>query len=272
MADDFVESLKKDFVKKAIYDVTKFLVILILAQSISLVASKLLTVKLVYLAPYKWYIGTIFSCIGFLTVLYIYRKADRFRPDFPRLDFDYQVVEKDIYYEYTDRAHMTYRKKVRVKALKNGLDTFRDKYRWTGKGGVAVKSGVPEHQITETFLRSVWQVYEVRFGRTLKKGDMITTECIWELEDKEGMAVPFFSATIEEPTDLLRFNLCLNTSLGVREVICETSSGISSGKPLDTIVKQMDKHGEVTWEIRKPKLLYHYEMKWSMTRQQEVQS
>jgi hypothetical protein len=264
VAESFFESLKRDFVKKALYDIAKIVLLLILTVSGSLLASKLLVLNFAALAPFKWYLAAIFGSSGALTFLLLYRRFNRFRPNFPRLDFDFQVLEKEITYEYLDKTHMVYKKRNRIKALKNGLDTYRDKYRWTGRGDIVIKSGIPEQQITETVRKNVWQVYEIRLQRSLNRGDIIETEAIWELEDQANRAVPFFSATIEEPTDLLRFSLILNPSLGVREVTCETSTGIGSGKPFDSFARQLDKHSEASWEIKNPKLLYYYEMKWSM--------
>ena len=89
------------------------------------------------------------------------------------------------------------------------------------------------------------------------------TELIWDLEDTAAKAVPFFSATIEEPTDYLKLNLSLPCDIAVREVTCEVSSGIGAKKPFSSKTIPLDRNGKATWEIRKPKLLYHYEMKWS---------
>ena len=159
---------------------------------------------------------------------------------------------------------MRYKKRTCIKSLKNGLDVYRDIYRWTGRGKVVLRSGIPEHNIVETVKRNIWNAYEIRLQKTLKKGESINTEAIWELEDLEKVAVPFCSATMEEPTDSLKLNVSLPLSFGVREVTCETSSAIGSRKPLDSFTKPLDKHGEVSWVVPNPKLLYHYEIKWIM--------
>jgi hypothetical protein len=264
MAKGFIESLKEDFFKKALYDVAKVLFLLILSISVSLLASKILTLNVVVLQPFAWYLAAIFGSFGALICLFLYRRYYLHRPSFPSLDFDFQILEKDITYEYKDRTHMTYRRKYRIKALKNGLDTYRDKFRWTGRGDINIKSGIPEQHVIETVRKNVWQVYEIRLQRTLKKGDIIETEVVWELDDQASRAVPFFSTTIEEPTKLLRFNLSLPIDFGVREATREVSSGIGSGKPFQSDATPLNKHGEVVWEIKNPKLLYYYEIRWNI--------
>ena len=125
-----------------------------------------------------------------------------------------------------------------------------------------IKSGIPEQQVVETTRKNIWRFYEIRLQKTLKKGDIIDTEVIWELEDLENIAVPFISATVEEPTNIIKLNLSIPTTFGVREVTCQISSSIGAEKPFDSFTRPLDKHGEATWEINNPKLLYHYEMKW----------
>lgn len=212
----------------------------------------------------KWWFIVIFGFGGAWLFILLYQKFSRFRPTFPRLDFDFQILEKEVSYEYVDKTHMIYRKKNFLRALKNNLDTYHDKYHWTGSGKVKIKSEIKEQQFIETIRKNVWQFYEIRFQKTLKKGEEIETEVIWELEDVAGKAVPFFSATIEEPTDALILNLCLSPGLGVKEAVCEISSGIGAKKPFSSEILKLNRDGWVTWKIRKPKLLHHYEMKWTI--------
>jgi len=46
------------------------------------------------------------------------------------------------------------------------------------------------------------------------------------------------------------------------EVMCEESCSIGARKPYETKPKPV-KNGKVSWEIPQPKLLHHYEMKWT---------
>ena len=84
----------------------------------------------------------------------------------------------------------------------------------------------------------------------------------WSLRDKDKKFVPFLSATIEEPTDLLEFILKFSPEFDVKQATCETSVSIGARKPLESVVKYLDDHHELHWIINKPKLLHHYEVKW----------
>lgn len=114
----------------------------------------------------------------------------------------------------------------------------------------------------ETVRKNVWQCYEIRLERTLTKGDEIDTEVIFHMEDRDRKAVPFFSGTIEEPTDYLKLDLRLPPDLGITKVIIEVSTGIGASKPTRSEVLNLNNHGEVSFEVKRPILFYHYEMKW----------
>ena len=262
MSDKF-----KDLIREAlgvtIWEIVKFVMGFIFTVTSSVFASRVLISFVGILVQFRWYLAIIFATGSAWLFLILYQKLSRFHPTFPRLDFDFHILEKEISYEYKDKSRMVYRKRVLVKALRNSLDAYYDKYQWTGSGNVKISSAIKEHQFRETIRKNVWQFYEIRFQKTLSKKETMETELIWELEDTAMKAVPFFSATIEEPTDFLKLNLSLPAELGVKELTCEISSGIGAKKPFSSKTIQLDRNGKATWEIRKPKLLYHYEMKWS---------
>ena len=130
--------------------------------------------------------------ISFLIVVIIYEKLDRFRPAFPRLQVDFLILEKHVEYHYMDRTHTTHVKRLRLKALRRGLDTYRDKYRWTGDGPMTITSSHQDQQFLEIHKRNVWQYYEIRFLKPLGRGEVVETELTWKLHDPEKKAVPFF--------------------------------------------------------------------------------
>lgn len=246
----------------SIVEIIKCLVALIFTTSTLVLISTILTTIFPYLLKFKSLIILVLISGGMWIFLVLYYKFHRYRPKYPSIDFDYRIVEKEITYEYRDITHMIYKKRNLLKALKNNLDGYFDKYRWTGKGNIEIKSAMNGHLFRKSIQKSIWQFYEINFQKYLKKGETIETELTWELEDVEGKAVPFFSVTIEEPTDFLKFNLSLNPELGVKEAICEVSFSIGAKKPFQTKTKLLDRNGYAEWIIKNPRLLHHYEMRW----------
>src|ERR1041385_6267217 len=69
--------------------------------------------------------------------------TDILQPHFAPLDVDFRVLRKELFYEYKnlERTQLYYCKKVRVKALKHGLECYPDKYHWTARGTLNISSG-----------------------------------------------------------------------------------------------------------------------------------
>lgn len=187
-----------------------------------------------------------------------------YQPRFSRMtDLDFILKEKEIVLQYKSRTELVYTKKIALRALRS-VDSYQDKYRWTGSGAVKLRSGVPGQTVRKVFKKNVWQFYEIRFPGTLTKNQEIKTEIICDLSDGSRAHVPFISATVDEPTEILKFSLIVPDTLAVRECVCEISNSITAKNALESETKQVDSSGRVTWIIDKPKLLYHYEMKWTL--------
>ncbi len=209
-----------------IWEAVKFCFGLVFTASFAALASQLIIGLFATLGHYRWLLAIMFAAGGAYTFIAITQKLGRSSPRFPRLDFSFEIIEKEIYYEYFSRTRLQYRKRILLRALRNNLDTYHDKYHWTGQGTVRPKSTIKEQQYLETNRKSVWQFYEIKFQRSLRKGEEIETEILWDLEDSAGTALPFISATIEEPTRLLTLTMKLSPDLvpQSRECTCEIAS------------------------------------------------
>jgi hypothetical protein len=227
-----------------------------------LAVSQVLATYVGFLSPFKFYLGPVFITGAVWLFIFVYRRRLRSRPSFPRLDFDFELLEREITYQYLDSVHMIYKRRSLLKALRDGLSVYHDKYHWTGEGKVVIRSNVREHMFRETIRKNIWQFYEILFDRTLSKGEKIEAEIIWSLEDTSRRAVPFFSADIEEPTRRLIMNLELSPDLGVRQATREVSSGIGASKPFSSESVGFDRDGKTSWVVEKPRLFHHYEIKW----------
>jgi hypothetical protein len=239
---------------------------LIFSAFVFILGSRILTLKISSLVPFKWHLAILFGSGGAWLFVLLSKRYSRYRPAFPKLNVDFQIVKKEIYYELKDRGQIEYKKKVLLRALKDGLDSYHDKYHWTGSGPVAMHSAISDQEVSETFRKTVWQYYEIRFPQTLAKNETVETEIVWQLDDSSHTSVPFISAVIEEPTTLLSLTAKFPINLGVHEVICEISSGIGARKPFKSHRQTLDREGKASWPIEGPKLLYSYTLKWMPNR------
>lgn len=249
--------------REAVLEILRFSFGFTFTTSVFAIIAQLLSEVVDVLEPIKWPLTALLVSMSGLIFIVLYQRYYRYRPTFPALDFDFRIIEKEISYEYKDKTHITYRKRCLLKSLRDNLDVYYDKYHWTGLGRIDVKSAIKEHQYRETVNKNVWRFYEIRLQKSLKRGEEIETELIFDLEDIDNKAVPFLSATIEEPTDLLLMSISLPHSLGVREATCESSTGIGARRPFLSKTVPIDRNGQVKWSIKEPRLLHHYEVRWS---------
>lgn len=258
----FFHSIFRSFIGAGLFQIFILVIGLVFTASNILLISQFLASNITFVNNYKALFIIISSSGGIWLFVWLFYKFRRNRPNFPTLDLDFRVLSREITYEYKNKKHMHYTKKVFVQALKNNLDRYIDKYAWTGKGSIKMKSNIKEQLCNEGLRKNVWQFYEIIFQKILNKGDKIETEIFWDLYDKESVAVPFASSTVLEPTELLKLKVILPQNFDVREAICETSCSISSYRPLKTEYISCDRNGVYEWNIIKPKILYHYEMRW----------
>jgi hypothetical protein len=190
---------------------------------------------------------------------------DRSRPTYARIRSDFRVLNKEVDYFYKDRTHLQYIKKLTLKAQRSGMHCYVDKFNWTGRGDILMSSMIREHSLQELGQRNIWQLYQVNFGRNLRKGDTIDVAVKWDLKDPDGKAVPFFSQSVNEPTEKLTFRLRLPNSFNVRSVTRTVLPTIDALTPLssENVAMRDDGHtSEDVWQPRRPQLLHCYQMSW----------
>ena len=182
-------------------------------------------------------------------------------PHFPKINCDYKLLRKEIIHEYQSLEKVLHTRTYRIKALKNGVGNFRIKFHWTG-GNYHIYCPDKKYTLVEIGTTNLYNFYEVIFPAPLKKGEITEIEVKWDLDNSAHRAIPFFSTTIEEPTEELVMDIILPPVLGIKEICTETNSTLGAQMPLDTTTVELDKHGEYKWVIRKPQLLYVYQIKW----------
>lgn len=228
----------------------------------------LLTVVFSGLKPYKWELIIVFASGGAFLCMNARRRVSRTTPYFSSLNSDFLVEEKILIYHYHTKNKMTYTRKLKIKALKDGRTTFYDRYVWTGKGNVNIRTANCNQVYRPTTRMNIWQLYEIQLERTLKKGEGTEFELIWELDDVADVAQPFLATTIHEPTNFLKMQVSLPRNLlHSHQAICEVRTHSAILKSVDSEEKHFedkDGHAIIEWNKHKPKLLYHYELRWSL--------
>jgi hypothetical protein len=208
-------------------------------------------------ATEKWLLITAISALVLAFIFYMFRK--RYAKNIPQFDAtlpDFDVLEREFTHQYIEKEKIIHTRRYKVRALRNGLEIFYDKFFWTG-GKSVYKTTKEGHRITPNGNRNLYEYYIYHFDRSLKKGDIIEMEVEWELY---GPHKCFMSTPIEEPTEKLIMTIIFPLEWNMKKII-RVSSGIQASKiPSESEVEL--KQGRDTWIIPEPKLFHHYEMKW----------
>ena len=154
------------------------------------------------------------GAIGTAILITSYYKL-RYHSPLPRQRADFEHLDRSILFEYINTSHCRYRKTIKLRASRP-MSVYVDKYKWTGQTTPRVTNSIKGQTFTPTERKSVWQFYEVHFGRTLNKGETVDTDLTFDFEDPQHSFVPFISTNIEEPTRQLKLALRVPLALGVR--------------------------------------------------------
>jgi len=205
----------------------------------------------------------IFICVGIVAFLsyVIYRKSNRRLPLYNPVECDFRMIKEERVHRWKNETDYVHKRRYTLMSLRNGLTEYADKFQWTGTEYVL--SGGNENYTIEKDMctKNVFNLYHFKFTTPLKKNDVIEVEAIW---DAKGPAKPFFSTTIEEPTDLLEMVVQLYPESGIKEVICEVESYKGAKLPYDIKKVKLNSDGEYRWQVRNPRLLHHYEINWQI--------
>jgi hypothetical protein len=259
----FWRGLPPDFARRLIWEICRAVLIGVALSAWSLAGSEHLA-KADWLRPWRVPLGVSAVCVAFFATTLLVRTLNRRHvPRYPRLDFEFHLVSKELTYTRQPDGRVQYRRRWRARALKNGLDTFTDKYHWTGTTPTAPTPAIKGQQVYVTIRKNVWQYYEVRLPHTLNKGDLIDIEVAWRLDDADRAAVPFISTTIEDPTDLLTITATFHPQDLIGAVTAETSSGIGAKRPFMSRLLPVDSEGRAAFTVAQAQLFHHYELRWT---------
>ena len=205
-------------------------------------------------------VGIALGTLGSLILLKVYF-GYKYHEALPKVQHDFEEVSRSISFQYLDIHHITYIKEIVLRARRQGLSSYIDKFRWTGESVPEIRSDIRGQTVRLTHQKSVWQFYQIDFDRSLNKGEAVTTRLIFHIVDQTHSFHPFISTNIEEPTKHLALELRVPPELGVTYVTCEISSCIGARVPFFTKTISVDTNGVARWE-EIPKMHHYYEMQW----------
>jgi hypothetical protein len=213
------------------------------------------------LQSYKFLIvGLIFLII--LGVMYMVLKSSDSQPEHPPVQSEFKIISRNISYNWISDNEVKYTRKFKLKAKRDGLDRYSIRWNWTGDGDFLICSKIKSHTLIHHEMITVWNVFDVHFNRSLNTSDEIEIDIEWHITNMQKKPSPFCSATISEPTDELTFSLNFPQKNSVDGVVLEHMHSMSSREVIET-TDHTQKNWPIDITIKKPKLLHHYQVRWT---------
>jgi hypothetical protein len=127
-----------------------------------------------------------------------------------------EITSKSIVYEYLSMTEMRFKNEFYIKPLHDGLDSFSDKYKWTGSEPVEPEPLVPTHRIEPVGSTSGFERYKIIFGNKCYNkhdGPLKTGIFIESMRDTDQTACPYLSTGIYDKTRNLSLEVCFPMNL-----------------------------------------------------------
>src|SRR5712691_6720747 len=126
------------------------------------------------------------------------------------------VLRKEIIYEYlADQTTLIQRKHLQLQALRNGINSYTDRYRWTGSGRSILKMLTSNFEIINQRKQGdpEWDYFDISVPHHLNKGQIVEFTIEWELADEKRTGLPFLASTIDVETKYLLLQVILPPEL-----------------------------------------------------------
>lgn len=261
-----IKKLFKDIITKGIYDLIKYLLIGLIA-SITGLFYNFLVLHGKYLVPFTIIITFICIIVICLLILIIYHENNPIFNIYKKNDFQFIFLEKELTYDYTNLECIKYEKKVKLQVICDSVDRFYDKYNWTGDSNPLITSSNKIHVIVPTPKRDSYETFEVHFGRTYKKGDIIDLKLTYMMEDKDRKADTRVSTTIDEPIRKLKIKIKVSEEYQQGRANATIFPIIDGRHSIYNEYRYFDNDGVIEWETKDPQMLTKYSLIWSPTKQ-----
>ncbi len=185
----------------------------------------------------------------------------------PLQNEDFEILLKEIVYEYSsDGKTMWQRKRQQVKALRDNLNFFTDRYHWSGHGSRIVRSLTPGYSVTnqrKDEIEGKWDYFDVKFPHHIRKGDAVDFTIEWELVDEDKTSLPYLSTMIERDTKHLVLQVVLPYELAPTRAYCYVFANYLETLPVEMYQMEWSMASRsIRYDVPQPKIYHKYTIRW----------
>lgn len=191
-----------------------------------------------------------------------------------RRGYNVKIKEKYVTYRYyPDGKTMEHTKRYRIIALRDNVEEFVDRYRWSCDKVGAIKVVLLSHQSQRMVedRENEARLNRIIFEPSLKRAEQAEVFLRWDLYCA-GSPVHFLSQPVDYPTDYLELSVFVPYKpTGISFVHFNTLGGqLSDQNTIEEEKPANDKFnpatGEIRYTIRHPKFGHKYLIKWTPPR------
>lgn len=183
-------------------------------------------------------------------------------PPQTRGEFDL-LLKEVVYQHFPDGKTMSQRKRFKIRVLRDGVDRFMDRYRWTGTGKCTIKSLTSGFNVANHRKEEFWDYFDVIFPHPLRKNEEADFTIEWELFDAGQAAVPFLSTMIDYETKHLSMRVILPPDLAPKGAYCYEFANYIDTLPISTQPTQWDAATQsINYDVPRPKKYHKYLIRW----------
>lgn len=179
---------------------------------------------------------------------------------------DVVILRKEIVYEYLPDGKTLYQRKyLQIKALRNGVTQFKDRYRWTGGGQCTVRSLTPGFKITNLprEVEHIWEYFDVIFPYPLDIDDVLDFAIEWKMIDEEKIAATFLSTMIDRETKYLLLQVNLPPEMAPKRAYFHDFANYIDTLPARTLPIQWSPATKyIIFAVNQPIKYHKYLIRW----------
>jgi hypothetical protein len=153
---------------------------------------------------------------------------------------------------------------IEIQALRDGINTFVNKYWWTGTGEQDIRVLSKGHFLEGPPIpREAWRYYRVNLGRALPAGSTERVVIKQVLKDQGKTHEPILSKTVTEPIGKLALKVNLPRNRHPAKITRNEYSSAFIINPVSSEIADFDTATwQIRWEISNPKLGHTYTIRW----------
>lgn len=153
---------------------------------------------------------------------------------------------------------------VRIKATRDNIRIFENRYLWTGSGVDPLPRSLRAGQtvLSPVNFDGNFKHYFVLFSQALARGEEQEIVIEQDFQDTGGTFVPYYAKLVVEPLASLHLRVTLPHGVPVGDVTLTVRRGLDSNAKVVTRRPGSFVGNVIDWTIEKPKLRHDYRIDW----------